>query len=222
MQRPFEQALPVKSAASRLRMAGVLAMVAAIEASFVFLLISGLGAKIVHALPTTVVAEVLKPEPPKPAPPPPQPQLQIPQEAAVPPPMIQIQAPPRATNPITVVVANRPVAPAPIEVAKPAPATPPTAASAIASTHTIPPYPELARRLAQQGTVTLSLSIGPDGSVSDATLAQSSGSNQLDQAAIEWVRSHWRYHPATQNGKPVATTSQARIVFDLRQAANGW
>ena len=88
----------------------------------------------------------------------------------------------------------------------------------VMATHTIPPYPPLSIRLEEQGTVMLRLEISTDGSVTNATVEKSSGSSRLDQAAITWVIQNWRYQPATKNGVPVATTTEAAVKFDLRNA----
>lgn len=106
------------------------------------------------------------------------------------------------------------------DVAKTIPQQPiaPTAAQSIGTTHTTPPYPMLAIRLGQQGTVTLRLSVGADGTVDNASVEQSSGSALLDEAAVNWVLAHWRYHPATRDGQPIAATVQAAIRFDLKNA----
>ena len=93
-----------------------------------------------------------------------------------------------------------------------------TVARGVMSTHTTPPYPSIEARLGHAGTVTLRLSVAADGSVVDATVENSSGSSALDQAAIEWVKSHWRYTPATHNGVAVATTTEAAVRFDLKNA----
>jgi protein TonB len=100
------------------------------------------------------------------------------------------------------------------ETAEQMPITP---AEAIAGTHTQPPYPELAIRLGQEGTVQLKLSIGTDGAVTNATVESSSGSPNLDQAAIDWIKAHWRFHPAVEHGAPVAWTSEAAVVFNLKR-----
>jgi protein TonB len=89
--------------------------------------------------------------------------------------------------------------------------------SAVAGTHTIPDYPVLDRRFGHQGTVGLMLSIDAQGYVIDARLAQSSGYEGLDAAAIEWVKTHWRYRPAMRNGVPMSTTTRASVVFRLTQ-----
>lgn len=88
----------------------------------------------------------------------------------------------------------------------------------LTNTHTTPPYPPMARRLGQQGTVILSITVAADGSVSAAQIATSSGIPELDQAALEWVKGHWRYKPAMQGGVAVPSTTQAAVKFDLKQA----
>ncbi len=85
----------------------------------------------------------------------------------------------------------------------------------IASTHTIPDYPPLSARLDQEGTVQLKLTIDEHGAVADASVLKSSGFERLDQAAVAWVKAHWRYEPATSDGKPVAATTGAVVTFRL-------
>lgn len=91
------------------------------------------------------------------------------------------------------------------------------AASAITATHTIPVYPALDRRLDHQGTVLLALVIDAQGNVTGANIVQSSGFDGLDQAAVAWVKTHWRYKPATRNGNAVAALARAEVTFRLTQ-----
>jgi TonB family protein len=93
-----------------------------------------------------------------------------------------------------------------------------TAARGVMTTHTTPPYPSIEARLGHAGTVTLRLSVSADGSVIDAQVENSSGSSALDQAAIAWVKEHWRYTPATHDGTAVPATTEAAIRFDLKNA----
>ena len=58
-----------------------------------------------------------------------------------------------------------------------------------------PKYPPAARRAGQQGTVTLSFTIGSSGAVISARIAKSSGYILLDNAALSAIRS-WRFKPA--------------------------
>jgi len=55
-----------------------------------------------------------------------------------------------------------------------------------------PPYPSQARSRGQQGTVQLSIVFGTDGRVTGASVSRSSGYSELDRAASQWVRRHWR------------------------------
>ena len=50
---------------------------------------------------------------------------------------------------------------------------------------TPPRYPEMSRRLHEQGTVYLSVLVGTDGAVSEISVSRSSGSARLDKAALD-------------------------------------
>lgn len=79
-----------------------------------------------------------------------------------------------------------------------------------------PPYPPLSRRLGEAGTVHLDILVNPDGSVAKLTVAKTSGYPRLDRSAIETVRSHWKFEPAREDGKPVALWVTVPIQFTLR------
>ncbi len=89
---------------------------------------------------------------------------------------------------------------------------------ALADTHTIPPYPPLGIRLAHEGTTRLKISVDEQGNVVSAEVVQSSGHEELDAAAIAWVKSHWRYQPATQDGHTISGVTNAIVTFRLDQA----
>jgi TonB family protein len=76
-------------------------------------------------------------------------------------------------------------------------------------------YPALAIRLNHEGSTVVDVSIDETGKVSKAVLAASSGFTELDQAAIDCVAKEWHFTPAMQNGKPVASVKQYRIVWKL-------
>jgi len=189
---------------------------------FFYALLSGLATRAVQSLPHIIDVRILESAPPKQVdlpPPAPLPDMTQPSIDIVPPPQIRIATPP-ATAAITV---EHKIVPATISprVAPPAPpvAQPPlkpTPATAIAHTHTIPPYPPLSRRLGEQGTVELKLTVGADGHVQTAELLKSSGSERLDDAARSWVASHWRYHPAKRDGRAVPSETRVHVVFDLK------
>jgi protein TonB len=79
-----------------------------------------------------------------------------------------------------------------------------------------PAYPAESRRLGEQGTVALLLTLGTDGSVVRVALESSSGSPRLDEAAVSAAWG-WRFRPATRDGVPVVTTVRQRVGFRLDQ-----
>jgi protein TonB len=81
-----------------------------------------------------------------------------------------------------------------------------------------PVYPASARRRAQQGTVTVKVLVGADGSVERAEISDSSGFDSLDDAALETVRSRWRFVPARHGGIAVESWVLVPIRFALLEA----
>jgi protein TonB len=75
-----------------------------------------------------------------------------------------------------------------------------------------PGYPMQARTERISGKVTLSATIGADGSVGEITVVN--GSPILAEAAKQAVR-QWRYHPATLNGSPIVIQKQIMFLFTL-------
>ncbi len=71
-----------------------------------------------------------------------------------------------------------------------------------------PVYPEAARQAGIGGTVGLELTVGPDGTVSDAKVVKPAGFG-FDEAALAAAR-RFRFRAATRDGKPVAAT----VLFD--------
>jgi protein TonB len=88
----------------------------------------------------------------------------------------------------------------------------------MSGTHTIPPYPMLGIRMGHEGTARLRLTVDQQGNVLSAEILQSSGHDELDAAALAWVKAHWRYRPAMKDGKPVGATTQAVVTFRLDMA----
>jgi len=75
-------------------------------------------------------------------------------------------------------------------------------------------YPESVRRLAVEGTVVLSVKVSPAGCVTEAAVAGSSGSDELDDAALEWVYTA-TFLPAQKDGKPVEGVTPIAVAFKL-------
>jgi len=78
-----------------------------------------------------------------------------------------------------------------------------------------PRYPREPARLGQEGTVLLRVQVDASGNVIRVEIQQSSGVRQLDQAAQRHVQRHWRFHPAMQQGRPVAAWALVPIEFRL-------
>lgn len=186
-----------------------ISLAVALNGGLIWALASGLAIKITnHFVPPIHVAVINTQQPQqKQLTPPPTPQIvkTLPTETA-PEPVIQI-APDSGAQTITVQPQSQPQTQAVN-----------TSASGLSNTHTTPPYPPVARRLGQDGTVILSITVGADGSVTAAQVATSSGVPELDQAAVDWVKGHWRYKPAMLNGVAVPSNTRAAVKFDLRKA----
>ena len=85
----------------------------------------------------------------------------------------------------------------------------------IVSTHTVPPYPPIARRIGAEGKVTLRLTVTADGKVAQADIVTSSGRTDMDEAAQQWILAHWRYKPALNDGVLAASHTLASVTFSL-------
>ncbi|HEX4027449.1 MAG TPA: energy transducer TonB [Rhizomicrobium sp.] len=85
----------------------------------------------------------------------------------------------------------------------------------ILSTHTVPPYPPVARRIGAEGQVTLRLTVSAEGRVTQAEIVTTSGRDELDQTAQQWIVAHWAYRPALENGVPAVSHVLATVAFSL-------
>jgi TonB family protein len=56
-----------------------------------------------------------------------------------------------------------------------------------------PSYPDFARSAGMQGTVRLSISVGPSGMVEGVSVVGSTGFSSLDEYAASWVRRNWQW-----------------------------
>ncbi|MDH5833661.1 energy transducer TonB [Luteimonas kalidii] len=77
-----------------------------------------------------------------------------------------------------------------------------------------PEYPGAAMRAGEEGTVMVEVAVGADGSPTDVSIAQRSGSRELDRAALQAVRG-WTFEPAIRDGQAVASTVQVPVDFRL-------
>lgn len=89
-----------------------------------------------------------------------------------------------------------------------------TAVLADAKSCALPDYPARAARNGDSGTTTLALLVGVDGRVSSARVEHTSGSRDLDRAAVGAL-SLCRFKPATNNGVAEAGWAQLAYVWTL-------
>ena len=207
MERPNHLQAEKKSTASK---ATSIAIVIAIHVAGIAGLVAALAQGALMKQLQEIKASVDTQKTPPKAPPPPPPDLVKPPPpiAIVPTFQVQQEAPP----PVTTVPKPPPAPP------KAAPAPSPTALEPIRRTFTLPPYPPISQRLGEQGTTTLKITIGTDGTITEATVEKSSGSARLDQAAQEYVKAHYRYKPPTVNGQPTTAVTLLNVVWNLKDA----
>jgi protein TonB len=151
-------------------------------------------------------------------PPPPPPDFKPPPVVAIAPDVnIDLaQAPPPAAT--TAITNTPPKPPAPVSVAPPPPPPAPTPAVALNS-HSITDaadYPAISQRLQEQGQVLIKYTVGAAGVVTDCNVEKSSGKPRLDDGACSFAKRKWKFKPATQDGKAVASSMTANVVFQLR------
>jgi protein TonB len=78
-----------------------------------------------------------------------------------------------------------------------------------------PRYPSESIRLRQEGRVIVNIEVLENGSVGQASIAQSSGFSALDQSALETVK-NWQYASGSGSGSLVKQRVQAGIIFELK------
>lgn len=207
------------------------ALVAGLHALIAVGVVNMMNAKVISLpnLPKDLTV-FMTPEAPPPPPPPPEPPRPMPQVA--PPeivvPKIEVEVPPPPIeNPVRATTDIDPVPPQPAQPAQAeAPAQPSNASSnngamrsialADASGCATPAYPARAARNNESGTVTLALLIGTDGRVANARVQKSSGSRDLDKAALNAL-SMCQFKPGMNNGVPEAGWGQIAYVWKLEE-----
>lgn len=77
-----------------------------------------------------------------------------------------------------------------------------------------PAYPAPARRLGEEGKVVLRVLVSPQGMAETVELQSASGSQRLDDAALNTVK-NWRFVPARRGETPVQSWVLVPITFRL-------
>ena len=113
----------------------------------------------------------------------------------------------------------------PSQIPPPSPPSPPSLSSHLAQARldapprpkrTIrPEYPKGARQRGEQGNVVLEIEVGADGACTVATVVESSGFAELDEAALKAARAA-RFTPARAGDRPVDSTARLTLTFRLK------
>jgi periplasmic protein TonB len=77
-----------------------------------------------------------------------------------------------------------------------------------------PEYPALSRRSGEEGRVLMKVLVSTDGAAETVQIEKSSGSERLDQAAMNAVK-RWRFIPAQKNKQPLSTYVLVPMKFAL-------
>jgi len=202
------------------------------HAGLLYLIQSGLARKMTEAvIAPEIIARIIPMEPPQqpPAPEPPKPQPQTP------PKQVKVVTPrptPPQPQPTPTPVASLPPSPTAIEAppappAPPAPAPEPAAPAAPANSapravgmdeiecsKPQPIYPRQSQRMGETGTTLVRLTIDENGKIVKTSVAKSSGSTRLDDAAINAVQA-MRCKPYMLNGRAVSVSPSQPINWQL-------
>lgn len=201
-------------------------IVALIHIALGYALVTGLAyeaaTKVIERVTTIDVEEPPPPEEPD-EPPPPEPETAPPPPVAPPPPINIAPAPPPIQTQTTI---PPPAPPAPI-IPPPAPPAPPPPPPSQARDATPrgqsgwarriqDNYPSRALREETEGTVGVSVTIGPNGRVSGCSVSRSSGSSILDDAACKGMTRYARFNPALDAaGNPTTGRYSTSIQYRL-------
>jgi len=79
----------------------------------------------------------------------------------------------------------------------------------------LPNYPATALEQGLEGTAILSIYVGLTGDPEKVAIKSSSGVAELDESAVSAV-SEWRFYPAAQGGKAVASWFELPVRFEIK------
>jgi TonB family protein len=194
----------------------VLLSILALHVLLIYCFATGLARKIVTVIaPPIHVGFIDKPRE-RPLPPPPAPTLVRPR-LDIPKSLVQIDSPPD-----TSAIREPPTQPQKVALVPSHPSIPVTRVTggpARGFPNTDDYYPAAARRLGETGSSVVRVCVDARGRLTAApTIAQSSGSGRLDEGAITLAKAGTgHYRPTTENGLPVPSCYDFRIIFTLRE-----
>jgi len=197
----------------------------AVVGGLLYAIVTGLAYNVVKKTAENLkVIDVEEPPPPPEQPPPPPKDLpKVPPPPMTPPPLVRMQAP---EPPIQVV--ESPVIPpvAPPVMAPPRPPTPPAPRQAepkslvgsLQGLITSDDYPASALDNNEQGSVSVTLTVGPSGRVTGCSVGSSTASSTLNNTTCRVLTARARFSPAQDgNGNPVTSTTSARITWRISE-----
>ena len=211
-----------------------IAIVTVLHIGIIYALVNGIARRVVEVIQQPIVIKIMeevKPPPPDVPPLVALPMLAAPPPPYIPPPEVHIQTPPQQQNVITAVTNVKPADPTPplvshVSEAPLAPPAPPAPPERPHESVRVPPvidaarsckkpeFPPAARRLGEQGTVTLHMLIDIDGAAIRSEVVSSSRHFRLDQAAQNAL-SLCRFKPGTVDGKPVQSWALLQYEWKL-------
>src|SRR5881628_792340 len=162
-----------------------------------------------------------QPPPPEQPPPPPKDMPKVPPPPITPPPLVRVEAPPPPIQ--TVTAPPPPVYVPPVAPSPPPPPPPPRQSQARSLTGSLQglisgdDYPPSALDNNEQGSVQVSLTIGPNGRVTGCS-PSGSASATLKSATCRLLTSRARFSPAQDaNGNPTTSSYSQTIVWRIAE-----
>jgi protein TonB len=217
-----------------------LVLIILLHIGFFYALLNGLLYRTEHALPKTeqtlpkeifvsliTVDNTPEPTPPEPQPTPPKP-VPVVKQTITPPPVIPVinktpseqaittpPVPPQPPVPPKPAAVTPPTEPAPTPAPPPPPAQPKTVSTGVEYLHApAPEYPPLARRMGEEGRVTLRVLVNENGHPTRVDVQKTSGSPRLDEAARQAVL-RAMFKPHIEDGKATSVYAIVPITFHL-------
>ncbi len=206
-----------------------LAGVAVVHALMGWALVSGLASKLVEQFKPAPITATNVPERVRPAPPPEpaptfedvQPEVFAPTVDALEPSASERGAltttPPPQQPTLGTGLSQGPVV---AEAEAPPPPAAPVLRGAVAGPGvvlTTDDYPDASRRAGEEGAMRVRVAVGADGRVTGCEVTASTGFPRLDARACQVAQRRWRFQPATEDGRPVASSVERRVVWRLEE-----
>lgn len=79
-----------------------------------------------------------------------------------------------------------------------------------------PPYPPQLRQRRISGCLEVLISVSSRGLPTEVEITKSSGNQQLDRHAINWILKHWTFRPACRGTNNIAAQVRTQLSFSLQ------